>query len=196
MSEKSYNEVYNEMYKEKVEKELTAFKDKIPGLVKLQEQVNSQALNSINSNTGTSVYPSGWDYMGQSLKTPWDHDYYKQHKPTNPIPPMPGKSNQIKYDEFEIYLKSKLGKMIPKKSAFEEVIDTLFSAEEKREFLINMGYKFVKDSSGIPVITITDSKGYQSIGNENVSLNQFFLKEITIKFKNLLLTKQTLKLKI
>ena len=83
-----------------------------------------------------------------------------------------------------------------KKSAFEEILDELFNQEEKINFLMSVGYEFldgddiVKTMSGNTKIR----KGDAEFGW--LDFDKLFVKEISIKFRNLLLAKVTLKLKI
>jgi hypothetical protein len=90
--------------------------------------------------------------------------------------------------------------MTPQKSQFEELINALFTLEEKYDFLISMGYT-CEVLEGKPVLNndLMMRVPRKDMHQEQVlysSLEYCFLREITIKFKNLLLAKQTLKLKI
>lgn len=78
----------------------------------------------------------------------------------------------------------------PKKNGFEELIDSLFDTAEKEQLLIDMGYEFYTSDKGVDNIR----KG-GSVWNRKMDLDTVFMKEITIKFKNLLITKQVKKLK-
>lgn len=95
-------------------------------------------------------------------------------------------------EEFKFSL---LEYMKRKKSAFEEILDMLFTTAEKEQFLIDIGYFFEND----PLNNAAIIKRKLSTGEVKTvtnSLDDLFLKEITVKFKNLLLAKATLKLKL
>jgi hypothetical protein len=124
--------------------------------------------NSNNSQVNTKgIYGQ---MTAVNTKSPWGYSY--------PIAPDP-------------YLLNK--------SDFERVLDQLFTLEEKWEYLQGLGY--ISRESGIyghMVVFKLSSESTEELqcidGNE--SLNRVFLREISIKFKNLLLSKATLKIKL
>lgn len=87
----------------------------------------------------------------------------------------------------------------PKKSAFEELIDQLFTTAEKEQFLIDAGYMIDvpgPDYRGTDKVIISRKLSDGTVKFITTPLDELFLKEITVKFKNLLLAKATLKLKL
>lgn len=115
---------------------------------------------------------------------PWDQDQFKKYGPAP-------RGNSV-FDEQELL--RQLGMLKKQKSAFEELIDQLFTTPEKEQLLIDMGYILEQDEKGQTKIMRKLSDGtMKTITN---SLDDLFLKEITVKFKNLLLAKATLKIKI
>lgn len=82
-----------------------------------------------------------------------------------------------------------------KKTPFEIILDTLFSPIEKVQLLTDTGYKFNLNETN-EVVSIIKTSGEITQTWPYSSLDILFLKEITIKFKNLLLAKPSLKIKI
>lgn len=80
-----------------------------------------------------------------------------------------------------------------KKSSFEEIIESIFCFNEKWEFLKSLGYRPANEEINNSDVTgqtlVIRDGGHGTIDNT-------FLREISIKFKNLLLAKSTLKLKL
>jgi len=151
-----------------------------------------EIVDKFGVQTGDYVFP-----YQQPYQQPLELDNYKKFFP-NPYPSTPktygpspsrtGINNQDWEKELMSYLK-------PKKSAFEEILDVLFTTAEKEQFLIDIGYMLNwNNTDGSHDITRKLASGeIKTITN---SLNDLFLKEITVKFKNLLLAKATLKLKL
>ena len=79
-----------------------------------------------------------------------------------------------------------------KRSVIEELMDELFTTAEKEQFLIDAGYTLEHKSNLVISRKLADGT-VKTITN---TLEDLFLKEITIKFKNLLLAKSVLKLKL
>lgn len=79
----------------------------------------------------------------------------------------------------------------PRKTAFEELIEELFSTADKEQMLMDMGYEFFVNDKGWDEFRKGDIAW-----NKSLDLDKVFMKEIMIKFKNLLMTKATLKLKL
>lgn len=172
--------------------------DKIPPLA-------SMSLSNNYLDQGQFVVGDNWEWQ-QPVNPLIDHGKYKQfpfeQKPYNPTPfgedpykkygPSPGR--QIPYDEalkkeMQDYL---LGLKKPK-SAFEELIDGLFTTAEKEQVLIDMGYILEQKDNKLVISRKLADGTVKTITN---SLDDLFLKEITVKFKNLLMAKASLKLKI
>lgn len=154
----------------------------IPGLVKKGREIieearqNQSSLKYPRSNTPDSLR----DYWGY---IPYSNFQSPTSSTTGAVVTAIPFSNSI----FPTY------PMIPpQRSAFEEVIDILFSTAEKEQYLIDIGYEFfVNSSNGRDEIR----KG-NTAWDRSLDLNMLFLKEISIKFKNLLLAKPSLKIKI
>lgn len=90
------------------------------------------------------------------------------------------------------------GVKLPKpKSAFEEMLDMMFSRAEREQFLMDMGYELEQEKD-VPGISykITRKLADGTVKTITNSLDDLFLKEVTVKFKNLLMAKATLKIKI
>ena len=130
---------------------------------------------------------------------PWDQD---------PLKFYPGQDLQRK-DRLDVeYERQKMEEMIKqytrqasspannlhKRSAFEILIDTLFSTSEKEQFIIDCGWKIEMGKNGNYLISRELANGDLTVSNK--SLDELFLEHITVKFKNLLLAKPTLKIKI
>ncbi len=168
----------------------------IPGLLThITKASDDNAIN--NSVAQSTALTSG--YYSPNPTPNWDQDYYKQYPFTNPntintpgIDPWTKTPAQMPYvspqqDPSE-YINNML-KNKPAKSSFEEMIDLIFSYDEKKEYLIGIGYDY-KES----LVCRGEDRG--TIDNPYLNLHVIFLKEITIKFKNLLLAKASLKIKL
>jgi hypothetical protein len=167
---------------------------KIPGLIAGQsvdnEEINEefekaleQWVNQPISTTSTPYPTPPSDYWGideylKRTSPPYYNPYVtnKSLGKNTRIPPRPPDYNS-------------LNNYVNKKSSFEEIIDILFTVQEKKEYLESIGYTM--DSSGKFYKADSIAPAY---GNDN--MHQLFLYEITIKFKNVLLSKGTLKLKL
>lgn len=132
---------------------------------------------------------------------PMDYgDWYKQQQPSKPlisprIKPY-GPSPSRRDTEYEKDAMKYIQDMIkPKTSPFEEIINAIFSQTEKEQFLIDAGYILEWDNQD-GSYDIKRKLNDGSIKTITTPLNELFLKEITVKFKNLLLAKQVLKLKL
>lgn len=90
---------------------------------------------------------------------------------------------------------NELFKQLKQKPSLEDILSTLFSSTEKEQFLLDMGYvlnwNHSDGSYDIYRMSPSKVKVYVEEGFETL-----FLREISIKFKNLLLSKSTLKLKL
>jgi hypothetical protein len=162
---------------------------------------------SIASNVGLVGDPNSWQWEVPIQQDPYYWDQYaKQKQPyANPLVPDQGykqypwdqnplgqkKPYQDAFDQ-EALLKQLAGLQKAKKSAFEEIIDVLFTTTEKEQMLIDMGYE-LEHKEGLIIRRKLADGTYKTITN---SLDDLFLKEVTIKFKNLLLAKASLKLRI
>lgn len=190
----------------------------IPGLMakmpqheqdKIADQLSNHSYAG-NSQTIDAAGPLGWDgsWIGDSelLK-------YKQYKnpldlTPNKVPPYGGgvapynplgngssivDENLLR--EMQEFMKQ--GKpFMNKRSAFELMVEEMFTTAEKEQVLIDMGYEFTTTviSNDPPKITRRLADGTTKVITN--SLEDLFLKEIVVKFKNILLRKEVLKLKI
>lgn len=156
--------------------------------------------NSIKSNVAhlTNQYNTGVDpYHGLNL----DNDYYKQqfipnweHKQfpdfgniKKSSPSRTGLETQDMARYLQEYLK-------PKKSEFEVLLDAMFDTSEKEQFLITLGFEFLHEN-GEDWMQRTVA-GLLEKGKKAEIFDKIFLREMTIKFKNLLISKNSLKMKL
>lgn len=78
-----------------------------------------------------------------------------------------------------------------RQTALEELLDGMFDGSEKEQFLMDLGYEFFVDEKGFDSF-----RRGSTVWNKALDLENTFKKEVKIKFKNLLLTKQVLKFKL
>ena len=111
------------------------------------------------------------------------------------MPAMSDPYNDIKQREASRHFEELIAKHFKKseKSAFEQMIDLLFQPEEKIDFLVSLGWVKNDDHPVKPTVSKKDEHGKVILTGE---VDQTFLYEITIKFKNLLLAKPKLTVKI
>lgn len=90
---------------------------------------------------------------------------------------------------------------INSKNPFEVIVDEIFDTSEKEQYLIGIGYRIEQVREGNPISDplrnlfiskITSDGRVQVISS---TLDSLFLKEISLKFKSILLKKEVLKLK-
>lgn len=131
---------------------------------------------------------NGWK---QPATNPFD-EYQKNWKNPGPFGGVKGSPKRQTDDSlFEEMLRSYAR---PVKSSFEDLLDTMFDAAEREQFLISVGFEFTHED-GKDYISRTVG-GLLEKGEKNLIMGKIFLREITLKFKNLLLTKVTLKIKL
>lgn len=85
------------------------------------------------------------------------------------------------------------------KTPFEEILEQLFSLSEKEQFLIDLGYILEWDNQdgSYDIYKMESGTKVMVSGSKGKSVfEDLFLKEISIKFKNLLLAKPKLTVKI
>ena len=116
----------------------------------------------------------------------------------SPFPPNPAKQDPYgsnKSSSEEILRELLLRKS---KSPFEEILDSLFDNSEKEQFLIDSGYEFYINSKGEDMISkkVPGEENKYLYWSRDKELDSLFIKEISIKFKNLLIRKEKLKLKL
>lgn len=152
--------------------------------------------DSIKSNVAhlANQYHTGIDpYKDMFVDTPnvqpffspnWE---YKQFPQQNPNPSRTGLETQDMARYLQEYLK-------PKKSEFEILLDAMFDTAEKEQFLITLGFEFTHEN-GEDLISRTVA-GLLEKGKKADLFDKIFLREMTIKFKNLLISKNSLKMKL
>lgn len=184
--------------------------DNVPPLAQMDIASNLRLVNT-NNNIWEWEAPikdsSYWDYYskqpGIAPMNPYIEDkgkYYpwdQGQKNSGPFGP-PSTPMKPYHDAFDTdAIAKQLAELQrPKKSAFEELIDQLFTLPEKEQVLIDMGYRLEKaDVPGVEY-KITRVLADGTVKTITNSIHDLFLKEITVKFKNLLMAKASLKLKI
>ena len=163
---------------------------------------NIAACNNLSYNNGLTEEQVGYLYNqpyigtgtgGNTVNAPGNDILNKEYRRyIDGIKPSPNINTLGQYNDIV----NKLGQYtnsIPKFS-FMDLLNSIFDTSEKEQFLLNLGFEFVNED-GKDWIQRT-VLGYREKGEKNISLDIIFLREITIKFKNLLLAKATLKLKI
>jgi hypothetical protein len=176
----------------------------------IHAQANSRSVKQeLTPAQASALY--GQSYPGTSATQPYElgNGYFDIDKLNQPAPLDllkkywedskvygPSPSRQVNpFKDAEYFQQEILKKLKPQKTAFEEMIDLVFSAAEKEQFLIDIGYTLERDKQDDnPIIRRKMSDGSMKLITN--TLNDLFLKEITVKFKNLLLAKATLKLRL
>lgn len=160
----------------------------------VEQRINSMPVVFNSSYMGdTNSKPYGYyDYSDQNnygvQKPFFDNDRFKKYGPS------PSRHAPTKQDH-EDWKNQLVDYMKPKRSSFEDIIDLLFARSEKEQFLIDAGYRVEKGETQ-DSYTITRQLTDGTIKKITTPLDELFLKEITVKFKNLLLAKAVLKLKL
>ena len=156
----------------------------------------SSNLNS-GLNTG-DVYSPYIDPLQQYPQQPYQQPFDWEWKNPGPfgqpdrgLKPSPNRSGNYNTQDMADYLQAMLK---PKKSEFEVLLDAMFDTSEKEQFLITLGFEF-KHENGEDWIERTVA-GLLEKGKKAEIFDKIFLREMTIKFKNLLISKNSLKLKI
>jgi hypothetical protein len=151
----------------------------IPGLIPDQHNQNGY---------GQKQYPWDMDPLkfyppGQDLQRKDRHDIEYERQ----------KMEEVK-EMMKQYTRQMPTTNLSKRSAFEILIDTLFSTSEKEQFIIDCGWKLEAGKDGGYVISKELANG--DVSYYNGSIHTLFLEHITVKFKNLLLAKPKLTIKI
>ncbi len=177
--------------------ELQAKRDSFEAYIKDWKSEQDLTVNSIKSNVAnlvnqyhTGVDPYGQlDFNGQWQQQPfipnWEYRPYDQ----NLIKQSPNRS--LETQDMARYLQEYLK---PKKSEFETLLDAMFDTSEKEQFLITLGFEFTHEN-GEDWISRTVA-GLLEKGKKADLFDKIFLREMTIKFKNLLISKNSLKMKL
>lgn len=131
---------------------------------------NSTSLSSLSGSNGTGT--------SFTYNYPYDQGIQPYNIP-NPglVAPSMGLTDFIGYSQTST-----------KQRDFADLIEELFSAQEKVDFLNDMGYQLNN-----PMKKKNKDGEYELVVG---TIRDLFIQEITIKFKNLLLAKHTLKLKL
>lgn len=95
-------------------------------------------------------------------------------------------SSQDLYNDFVKGMRSPA-----RTNPLEEIINIMFSQEEKQQILIDAGWEFYKGNSGADMMRSTEGEFVTGL-----HFGYAFLQVITNKFKNLLLLKPTIKVKL
>jgi len=185
--------------------ELQAKRDSFEAYMKSWKPEEELTTNSIKSNTAhlMNQYNTGIDpYKNEFINTqniPFNQPMWEYIPPQNPNPgPFGGlvKSSPNRKDVYQTqdmvrYLQEALA---PKKSDFELLLNSMFDTSEKEQFLITLGFEFTHEN-GEDYISRTVA-GLLEKGKKAVLFDKIFLREMTIKFKNLLISKNSLKMKL
>ncbi len=137
-------------------------------------------------NSSINHYKDDNLYYQEQLNQGLIPDYAK--KTRRGFPPSVTRTSTIDMEELmQKYLN-------PPKSDFEHIIDALFTVEEKLDYLKGLGYSIFGNppSPNLNNFLQLEKDGNSCPGN----LGIIFLREISIKFKNLLLAKPILKVKL
>lgn len=78
-----------------------------------------------------------------------------------------------------------------KVNEFEQVLNQLFTGEEKKDFITSIGYIVSGEFASKP-----NQENADVVGTLFEAIDVIFLREISIKFKNMLLAKPVLKIKL
>ena len=176
--------------------ELQAKRDSFEAYIKdwkPESGVQDLTTNSIKSNVAhlMNQYNTGVDpYKDAYINTPnvpYHQPMWEYIPPQNPGPF--GKQGQLQTQDMARYLQEALA---PKKSDFELLLNSMFDTSEKEQFLIDVGYELIHN----PIeTTVTRKLSDGTVKTIKGSVDEVFLKEITVKFKGLLLAKGTLRIK-
>lgn len=144
---------------------------------------NSNSPNSLG-NVSYNANLLGASNNGLNLVGQWTPNQINPYNPHNNVqtintyPVMPSNMASIKKDEFA------------------EVLDGLFTHQEKAEYLTSVGYEVM---TGGTLAAKPTANGEHPAGDGLFlyqSIDTLFIKEISIKFKNMLLAKPVLKIKL
>lgn len=154
----------------------------------------------ININLDT-LNDGGWKWE-YPLPKPYNQGSQPYTQPYNPYPLQPPPITDINKLHEEV--KELVGKVYDleqfrhmqeahnyRTTQFEKVMGEMFSYEEKHNYLLTIGYSLNESGYYIKVDEVN-----RQVQQEWRSLDELFNKEMMIKFKNLLLAKQPLKLNL
>ena len=157
-----------------------------------------------SGNTSEVKYMTGIDpyinqpYIGDPLypgllpqQQPWEWTnpgpFPQPEKKYGPSPSRSGSSTQDMAEYLQQMLK-------PQKSEFEVLLDAMFDTAEKEQFLVTLGFEFLHEDGEDWMKR--EVAGLTEKCKKSDCFDKIFLREMTIKFKNLLISKNSLKLKI
>lgn len=158
----------------------------------------------------TKTATGSWGYVNQNALGINNVGFHKDYLlPMNPFDYKSGLKPSNNYGEINKGLSKSnedfrrfLELTRPSRSTLEDIMDEIFSLVEKEQFLIDLGYRLEKAKEGNPVsdpernLYISRLTFDDQIQFIPIPLETLFLKEVTIKFKNLLIKREVLKLKI
>lgn len=178
--------------------ELQAKRDSFEAYIKDWKPEQDLTVNSIKSNVAhlANQYNTGIDpYHGLDLGNEnYKHQFipnweYRPPYDQGLIKQSPNRNSETQ--DMARYLQEYLK---PKKSEFEVLLDAMFDTSEKEQFLITLGFEFTHEN-GEDWISRTVA-GLLEKGKKADLFDKIFLREMTIKFKNLLISKNSLKMKL
>lgn len=125
------------------------------------------------------------DYI--NLNRSSNNPFWNQAKTRIPQQVQP----QVRKDYYTDYPRT--GEFIKDPNPLEDLLNQLFNFQEKWDFLKSLGYKPLNEeinNSDISLTTVVIREGGHG------TIENIFIKEMSIKLKNLLLSKSVLKLKL
>ena len=143
---------------------------------------NGSSNSYVDNNYSTGIDPY-WGVPGQNQFVP---------QKVHPGPfPRPGYQEDFNAQDWAIKLQDMIS---PKVNPFQVMLDIMFDMSEKEQFLINLGFEFfTQDGEDYMQREVA---GILEKGKKLMLFDTIFLREMMIKFKNLLISKNSLKLKI
>ena len=180
--------------------ELQAKIDSFEAYMKNWKPEQDLTVNNIKANVAhlANQYTTGIDpYHGLDLG---NENYKQQFIPNWEYKQFPDFGNVKKQSPSRTGLETQdmaryLQEMLkPQKSEFEVLLDAMFDTSEKEQFLITLGFEFLHEN-GEDWMQRTVA-GLLEKGKKAEIFDKIFLREMTIKFKNLLISKNSLKMKL
>lgn len=144
------------------------------------QDLTNELINEINTGVSWGVKATAIDQSIMQSATLNTSNYYGQQDPLintqNLLWTSPSPTDPLTYSPYTT-IPGNTGYQfnLPMTNSFENVIDTLFSIEEKLGFLLSIGYTKYNDTN-------------VSKNDTTYDINSVFLFEISIKFKAILLT--------
>lgn len=185
--ERVLDEKEHQMYKLAIEKmKQMGMKDQM-----IKDQVAKQLAKAAKPSSASM--PLASPAVEVKVGNGWINNYgysqpYDPFGSTKSAPYGGGMPQTVTIDD--LYRMTGLPKQERQRTALEELVDGMFDTSEKEQFLIELGYEFFVDQKGFDSF-----RRGETVWNKALDLEKVFMKEIRIKFKNLIMTKQTLKFK-